>query len=192
MISETILSLERRFHSAPPIRLDYESVDGEEAGSVSPEQDALSPDEIYIEPRRVRVPHSLVWSIAILLGLGVLLLAAWGFAQSTWTYGMVPVDSATSVRLTQIRATLAAVGASQAALQQIDIAARPGVNIGDAIEALVSADKALAPLNDDPAIASARQDLRVILSDLQGKRFGAPAMPLVSPTPLPTIDISIP
>ena len=38
------------------------------------------------EPRRVHVPHTLVWAILICLVLLVVVLSIWGFTRGTWWY----------------------------------------------------------------------------------------------------------
>ena len=38
------------------------------------------------EPRRVHVPHALVWAILICLVLLVVVLSIWGFARGSWWY----------------------------------------------------------------------------------------------------------
>jgi hypothetical protein len=148
-------------------------------------------DEEYTEvsswtPRRVRIPRAIVWGSLGLFLAAVIVLGVWGLAQSTWTYGMVAVDRATTARLAQLEADLRTAGAPQAALQYLSVAARPGINIGDAIEALVEADKALQPASDNPAVAAARQNLRTILNDLSHSRYGYYE---ASSTPLPTLSL---
>jgi hypothetical protein len=73
-----------------------------------------------------------------------------------------------------------------AALQYLSVAARPGINIGDAIEALVETDKALQLASDNPVIAAAQHNLRAILNDLHNRRYGYSA---ASRTPLPTLSL---
>jgi hypothetical protein len=70
-----------------------------------------------------------------------------------------------------------------------------GLNIGDAIEAVANANKALEPVSNDPIIAPLSVELHDILNDLSRRRYGAwtPNLtPLVSATPLPTLIISSP
>jgi hypothetical protein len=43
-------------------------------------------EEPTCEPRRVHIPHALVWAILICLVLLVVALSLWGFAQGTWWY----------------------------------------------------------------------------------------------------------
>src|SRR5512136_1994190 len=130
-----------------------------------------SPEAPSLEPRRVHVSRPLVWAILILFSLTIVAMGLWGLGHSTLTYGMSPVGSATTERLAQIQTQLRAANAPEAALRQMEIASRPGANIGDALEALVSADKALEPMSQNAMIASARQELRGVLSDLQSKQF---------------------
>ena len=159
------------------------------------DQDILDSDDLMDEqdtetsswtPRRVRIPRVIVWGSLGLFLAAVVVLGIWGVAQSTWTYGMVAVDRATTARLAQLETELRAAGAPQAAMQYLSVAARPGINIGDAIEALVEADKALQPASDNPAIATARHNLRAILSDLSNRRYGYVE---ASKTPLPTLSL---
>lgn len=156
--------------------------------------DVLSLEEEYVlgesllEPRRIRLPRFLVWDLLVLLVLAAIAAVGWGLAHSTWTYGVSSVDSATTARLVRVREKLAAAGAPEAALRHLAIAAQPGINAGDAIEALVSADKALEPVSGEAAIAPVRRELRAILDELAGKRYGQsvrPMQPAVSATPIP-------
>ena len=147
-----------------------------------------------LEPRRVHVSRPLVWAVLILFSLTIVAMGVWGLAHSTLTYGMSSVDSATTKRLAQIQTKLREANAPEAALQQVAIASRPGVNIGDALEALVSADKALEPMSQNAMIASARQELRGVLSGLWSEQYWwllTPASPL-NATPLPTLVIPEP
>jgi hypothetical protein len=101
---------------------------------------------------------------------------------------MIPVDSTTSTRLAQIHAKLAAAGVPEAALRHLAVAARPGINIGDAIEALVDADKALESMSDNSTAASARQEIHAILNDLSARRYGGmEPTPSMNVPPLPTV-----
>jgi hypothetical protein len=134
-------------------------------------EETYAEEESYWEPRHIRVPRRLVWGIIILLALVTAALALWGVAQSTLTYGGHPVDAATTERLTKLHTTLRAAGAPETALRRLAVAAQPGVNVGDAFEALVDADKALEPVGGAPAIASARQDLRSILATLCKQQY---------------------
>jgi len=146
-------------------------------------------EESYWEPRHIRVPRRLVWGIIILLALVTAALALWGVAQSTLTYGGHPVDAATTERLTKLHTTLRAAGAPETALRRLAVAAQPGVNVGDAFEALVDTDKALEPVGGAPAIASARQDLRSILAALCIQQYWSSSCSgggAVALTPLPT------
>ena len=146
------------------------------------------------EPRRIHVPRPLVWGFLAVFTLTIVAMGVWGLGHSTLTYGMTSVDAATTARLAQIQASLKEAGAPQAALRQMEIAAKPGVNIGDALEALVDADKALEPVSQSAMIASARQELRGVLSGLRSTQYWwvlTPASPL-NGTPLPTLIIPSP
>jgi hypothetical protein len=137
-----------------------------------------------LEPRRIHVSSPLVWAFLILSSLAMVAMGVWGLAHSTLTYGMSSVDSVTTERLAQIQTRLREANAPEAALRQMAIAARPGVNIGDAMEAIVEADQALEPMSGSTVIASAQTELRVIGQNLTNKRYGesGPTM-----TPLPTL-----
>jgi hypothetical protein len=154
----------------------------------------IPPEACLPEPRRVHVSRPLVWAILILLSLTIVVLGVWGLAHSTLTYGMSSVDSATTERLAQIQTRLREANAPEAALRQMAIASRPGVNIGDALEALANADKALEPMSQSAVIASARQELRGVLSRLRGEQYWWLSTPMSSPnaTPLPTLIIAAP
>jgi hypothetical protein len=147
------------------------------------------PETPALEPRRVHVSRPLVWAVLVLFGLTIVAMGLWGLGHSTLTYGMSPVDSATTERLAQIQTLLREANAPEAALRQMAIASRPGVNIGDAIEALANADEALEPASGKTAIASAQAELRVILQDLTSKRYGS-SVPIT--TPLPTLPLPVP
>ena len=153
-----------------------------------PEEESV--EENYWEPRHIRVPRSIIWGVIALLSLGAVALATWGLAHSTMTYGVPPVDAATTARLSQIRTNLVAAGAPEAALRHLTVAAQPGLNIGDAIDALASANKALEPMRDNPAIAPLWVELHDLLNDLSGRRYGGQAS--ASSTPLPTLPIPTP
>jgi hypothetical protein len=149
----------------------------------------------YREPSFIHVPRPVVWGFLILFGLTVIAAGMWGFARSTLTYGMIPVDSATSARLAQIHAELAAAGAPEAALRRLAVAAQPGVNIGNAIEALADTDKALEQAGESAAITSARTELRIILDALRSRMYGGQGYFDSHPirmTPPPTLPISTP
>lgn len=158
-------------------------------------EDEYALGESLLDARRIRLPRGLVWGILVLFVLAIITAAVWGLINSTWTYGAGPVDSATTARLVQLRAKLAAAGAPAAALRCMDIAAQPGINIGDAIEALVSADKELDAVSEQAAIAAPRQELRLILEQLSGSRYGSNPSSGdqgASLTPLPTLAITMP
>jgi hypothetical protein len=152
------------------------------------------PETPLLEPRRVHVSRPLVWAVLILFSVMIVVMGLWGLGHSTLTYGESPVDSATTERLAQIQTQLREANAPEAALRRLAIASQPGVNIGDALEALVDADKALEPMSQNAMIALARQELRVVLSGLWSKQYGwllTSASPL-NATPLPTLAIPAP
>lgn len=158
--------------------------------------DLLEPEDEYalgeslIESRRIRLPRWLAWGIVGNFILTIITAAVWGLINSTWTYGAGPVDSATTARLVQLRAKLAAAGAPAAALRYMDIAAQPGVNIGDAIEALTGADKELDAVSEQAAIAAPRRELRLILEQLSGNRYGSSTSPeTITPWPAPALPM---
>ena len=101
------------------------------------------PEAPALESRRVHVSRPLVWAVLILFSLTIVAMGLWGLGHSTLTYGSSSVDSATTERLARIQTKLREANAPEAALQKVAIASRPGVNIGDALEALVSVDEAL-------------------------------------------------
>jgi len=149
-----------------------------------------SVEENYWEPRHIHVPRSIMWAVIALLSLGAAALAMWGLVHSTMTYGVGPVDAVTMARLSQIRTELEAAGAPAAALRYLDIAAQPGVNIGDAIDALAGANKALELMSSNPTIAPLAAELHDILDDLSARRYGGQIS--ASPTPPPTLSIPTP
>ena len=161
-----------------------------ETGLENESEEEYVEEENYWEPRHIRVPRSIMWGIIALLSLGAVALAIWGLAHSTMTYGVGPVDAATTARLSQIRTELEAAGAPAAALRYLAIATRPGINIGDAIDALASANKALEPVNGDPIITPLSAELHDILNDLSGRRYGRQMS--ASPSPLLTLSILTP
>jgi hypothetical protein len=147
-----------------------------------------------LEPRRVHVPRLLVWVLLVAFSLAIVAMAIWGLGHSTLTYGVAPVGSATTARLAQIQARLEEAGAPPVALRQIALAAKPGVNSGDASEALAEADKALEPMSHNAVIASARAELRAIQQGLVSNRYGGVhgGVPEPTWTPLPTIPLMAP
>ena len=152
------------------------------------------PETPSLEPRRVHVPRPLVWAVLILFSMTIVAMGVWGLGHSTLTYGTKFVDATTTERLAQIQTKLREANAPEAALRQMAIASRPGVNIGDALEALVSADKALEPMSQNVMVASIRQELRGVLSGLRSVQYWwllTPASPL-NVTPLPTLVIPTP
>ena len=154
--------------------------------------DTLNPviEPIPAEPRRVRVSRPLVWGFLALFSLAITVMGVWGLAHSTLTYGMSAVDSTTTWRLEQIQSRLREANAPEAALRQMAIAVRPGVNVGDALEALAIAEEALEPMSGNTAIASAQAELLVIHQELTFKRYGGSSGPTL--TPLPTVPLTVP
>jgi hypothetical protein len=152
------------------------------------------PETPALEPRRVHVSRPLVWAVLILFGVTIVAMGLWGLGHSTLTYGMKSVDAATTGRLAQIQTKLREANAPEAALRELAIASQPGVNIGDALEALVSADKALEPMRQNAMIASARQELRDISGRLWSQQNWWLSTPASSPdvTPLPTLALPTP
>ena len=142
------------------------------------------------EPRRVRMPRPLVWGFLALFSLAITVMGVWGLAHSTLTYGMSAVDSATTWRLEQIQSRLKEANAPEAALRQMAIAVRPGVNIGDALEALANTEETLEPMSGNAAIALAQAELLAIHQELIGKRYGGSGGPTT--TPLPTVPLTVP
>ena len=166
-----------------------------ETGLEDESEEEYVDEENHWEPRHIRVPRSIMWGIIAILSLGVAALAIWGLAHSTMTYGVPPVDAATTARLSKIRTELEAAGAPAAALRYLAIATQPGINVGDAIDTLASANKALEPVSDAPIIMPLSIELHDVLNDLSGRRYGPwtpNPTPLVSATPLPTLIISEP
>ena len=156
------------------------------------------PEAPPLEPRRVHVSRPLVWAILILFSLTIVAMGLWGLGHSTLTYGMSPVDPAMTERLAQIQSQLREANAPKAALRYIATASQPGVNIGDAIEALTNAEKALEPASGKIEIASARAELHVILQDLYNKSYrgywgyGGSGGSRLTTTPLPTLPLTAP
>jgi hypothetical protein len=154
-----------------------------------PEEEAPV-EENYWEPRHIHVPRSIMWGVIALLSLGAAALAMWGLAHSTMTYGVGPVDAVTTARLSQIRTELEAAGAPAAALRYLDLAAQPGVNIGDAIDALAGANKALGLMSSNPTIAPLAAELHDISNNLSARRYGGQIS--ASPTPLSILSTLTP
>jgi len=144
------------------------------------------------EPRHIHVPRPVVWVLLISFCLLVIVMGLLGLARSTMTYGMSQVGAATTARLANIQGSLASAGVPASALRRLAVAARPGVNIGDAIEALADADRDLEPFVGNPAVVSIRTELRGILDELSAIRYGAALTPSVSATPLPTLTFPTP
>jgi len=158
------------------------------------EEGADVEEENYWEPRHIRVPRRLVWSIIILLALVMAVLAVWGWIHSTWWYGsQITVDAGTREYLVQIRAKLAAAGAPDVALRRMAVATRPGASLDDAIDALEDVDRALEPMRDNATIVPIRGELHNVLDGLINLRHGGGGQPSGTPpasaTPLPTLAI---
>ncbi len=152
--------------------------DGTDEWLDEPEPADLAPDEIEPEPfvahparPRPRLRMAIIVA-AVLALVAMVAIALWSYSTSTFTYGMSPVNSGTSQHLARIRAELAKAGAPEAALRQIDVAAQPGVNVGDAIEALVTADKALQVADGTVVQSPAYQELLDVLRRLESARYG--------------------
>jgi hypothetical protein len=154
-----------------------------------PEEEAPV-EENYWEPCHIHVPRSIMWGVIALLSLGAAALAMWGLAHSTMTYGVGPVDAVTTARLSQIRTELEAAGAPAAALRYLDLAAQPGVNIGDAIDALAGANKALGLMSSNPTIAPLAAELHDFSNNLSARRYGGQIS--ASPTPLSILSTLTP
>jgi hypothetical protein len=153
------------------------------------------PEAPPLEPRRIHVSRPLVWAILILFSLTIVAMGLWGLGHSTLTYGMSPVGPATTERLAQLQTRLKEANAPKAALRYMAIASQPGVNIGDATEALANAEKALEPASGKREIASALAELRVILRDLNLGRYGGyggSGGSGLTTTPLPTLLLTAP
>jgi hypothetical protein len=157
--------------AAPPLPAASAPIELYPLESPLPLEDEYAAGEGLLDPG-VRVPKSIVWGILILLGVVLLVAVIWGFTQSTITYGVPTVDAATTAQLSRIRATLVAADAPPAALQHLDVAAQPGVNVGDAIEALVITIQELTPITDNPPLVEARKELHLIWNDLDERRYG--------------------
>ena len=156
------------------------------------------PEAPPLEPRRVHVSRPLVWAILILFSLTIVAMGLWGLGHSTLTYGMSPVDPAMTERLAQIQSQLREANAPKAALRYMAIASQPGINIGDAIEALANAERALEPASGKIEIASAQAELRVILQAMNLRRYGGysgsggSGDSWLATTPLPTLPLTVP
>ena len=161
-----------------------------------PTEDQIAPSDRYADAHRSHVSRPLVWVCIVLLSLSLVAAGVWGLVQSTWTYGMTSVDAETTARLLQVHAELATAGAPEAALRHLEKAALPGVNIGDAIEALVDTDKALRPMVANATIVSIRHQLRAIEGELKGQRYGgsrfASVEPQITVSQLPTLALPQP
>jgi hypothetical protein len=104
---------------------------------------------------------------------------------------MIPVDSTTTARLANINRALESAGVPSVALRHVTIAAQPGINIGDAAEALADANRDLEPYLGNPVVAAAQAELHGILNDLNSRRYGI-SWPPTTETPRPTFALPIP
>ena len=129
------------------------------------------------------VGRALVVLASLILCLVLAVAAAVGWTRSTWTYGATTVDRDTSQRLARLADDLAQAGAPRVAVAHVAAASQPGINIGDALEALATAQMALTGTTDSLALLRARAELNMIYSDLYMHQYGRYPMPQ---TPHPT------
>jgi len=153
-----------------------------------PEEETETPEDASPPGPRRSLPAPIVWSLLILIGLLVIVGGVWGFVQGSWWYGVSRVDAGTTARLILLQQTLTTAGAPEAAVRQVGIAARPGINVSEAIEALVAADATLEPVASNPAIRSVQMELRTIRDTLSRDRYGPlpESAPGPDTLPLPT------
>ena len=164
------------------------------SGPPAPEPDATPLDLVVeprpFEPRRIHVSRPLVWVFLVMFSLTIVALGVWGLGHSTLTYGAGSLDRATTERLARIQSNLREANAPEAALRRMAIVTQPGVNIGDAIEALADTEKALEPMSNNAVIASALAELRTIRQDMRNRYYGGYSGP--TPTPLATLPLTLP
>jgi len=129
------------------------------------------------------VGQAFVIIASLILCVVLAMAAAVGWTRSTWTYGATTVDRDTSQRLARLADDLAQAGAPQVAVAHVTAASQPGINIGDALEALATAQMALAGTTNSLALLRARAELNIIYSDLYMHQYGSYPMPH---TPRPT------
>lgn len=125
--------------------------------------------------------RALVVLASLILCMVLAVAAVAGWARSTWTYGVATVDRETSQRLARLADDLAQAGASPMAVTHVVAASRPDINIGDALEALVTAQMALADAPDSLALLAARAELNIIYDDLYTRQYGHPPEPRLPP-----------
>jgi hypothetical protein len=123
------------------------------------------------------VGRVLVVIAALILCAVLAVAAAVGWTRSTWTYGATTVDRDTSQRLARLADELAQAGAPQVAVAHVAAASQPGINIGDALEALATAQMTLAGATDSLALLRARAELNSIYSDLYTHQYGRYPLP---------------
>ena len=129
--------------------------------------------------------RGLVVVASLILCLVLTVAAVVGWTRGTWTYGATSVDRATSQRLARLADQLTQAGAPRAAIVHVKAAARPGINIGDAIEALATAQQILQDIPETRALLQARAELNLIYRDLTMRQYGhSPETPF-RPTPRP-------
>ena len=157
--------------------------DGDEIADDEPTAGWLDADTEQTPAIPRPAARGLVVITSLILCVVLALAAAVGWTRSTWTYGATTVDRDTSQRLARLADDLAQAGAPRVAVTHVTAASRPGINIGDALEALATAQMALAGTTDSLALLRARAELNVIYSDLYMHQYGRYPMPQ---TPHPT------
>jgi len=157
----------------------------EEAECADDEADAGLDGDTPARPPAISrsVGRAVVIIASLILCVVLAVAAAVGWTRSTWTYGATTVDRNTSQRLARLADDLAQAGAPQVAVAHVAAASQPGINIGDALEALATAQMALAGTTDSLALLRARAELNIIYSDLYMHQYGRYPMPQ---TPHPT------
>ena len=123
------------------------------------------------------VGRAVVIIASLILCAVLAVAAAVGWTRSTWTYGATTVDPDTSQRLARLADDLAQAGAPQVAVTHVTAASQPGINIGDALEALATAQMALAGTTNSLALLRARSELNIIYSDLYMHQYGRYPVP---------------
>ncbi len=152
-------------------------MEGDERAADEPAA-GLGGDAPNLQPAIPRATaRALVVIASLILCAVVALAAAVGWTRSTWTYGATTVDRDTSQRLARLADDLAQAGAPQLAVAHVAAASQPGINIGDALEALATAQMALAGTTDSLALLRARAELNIIYSDLYMHQYGRYPLP---------------
>jgi len=131
----------------------------------APEDEVEEEDELEEPaqpPRRVHIPRPIAWAVLAALAALLILTSLWGLSRGTLTYGLWYLDADTASHVRQVYDELAAAGAPEVALRRLAVATQPGVNVGNAVEAIRDAEKALAAISERPAIASALRRLEGI------------------------------